>query len=102
MRKLCNGGVFTAFMTAMSVANYGYVTTIGRRSGWSRIDLLINTCTSVLYSHIWLTYMCVYSHMASVTAYVCIQEAALSDDGGAEPADDATTVAPSSIDAPDD
>ena len=102
MRKLRNCIVFTACMTAISVANYGYVTTIGIRSGWSRIDLLINMCTSVLYSHIWLTYMCVCSHTASVTAYVCIQEAALSDDDDAEPADDATTVAPSSIDALDD
>ena len=40
--------------------------------------------------------------MASVTAYVCIQEAALSDDDDAERADDASTVAPSIIDALDD
>ena len=102
MRKLRNCIVFTACVTAISVANYGYVTTIGIRSGWSRIDLLINMCTSVLYRHIWLTYMCVCSHTASVTAYVCIQEAALSDDDDAERADDASTVAPSIIDALDD
>ena len=40
--------------------------------------------------------------MASVTSYVCIQEAALSDDDDAERADDASTVAPSIIDALDD
>ena len=58
--------------------------------------------TSVLYSHVWLTHMYVCSHTASVTAYVCIQEAALSDDDDAERADDASTVAPSIIDALDD
>ena len=43
-----------------------------------------------------------YAATASVTAYVCIQEAALSDDDDAEGADGASTVAPSSIDALDD